>query len=85
MAYRNILHVNKLPLFKEYLVANGWEMQTPKGNYEVLRATKQGRQYPLIVYKRDNNNTGTTPIVHLSVFDRDIKIVRDFLRQGESV
>lgn len=80
MAYRSILHVNKLQAFEEYLVKNGWEIQELKGNYEVLRATKQGRKYPLIVYRREENNTGTKTLVHLSVFDRDIAIIREFIK-----
>ena len=33
MANRHTLAVNKLPLFKEYLVKNNWEIQSPKGEY----------------------------------------------------
>lgn len=76
---RHTLAVNKLPLFKEYLIKNEWEIQPIKGEYEVLRATHKNRKFPLIVYKRLATNKGTT-LIHLSVLDRDMVVIRKFLR-----
>ncbi len=79
MANRHTLAVNILPLFKEYLVKNNWEIQSTKGEYEVLRATHKDRKFPLIVYEKLATNKGTK-LIHLSVLDRDIAVVNKFLR-----
>ena len=50
MANRNTLHRNHLPDFLEWLEAKGWKVSTPKGYYEVVRATRPGRQHPLLIY-----------------------------------
>lgn len=74
MANRHTLHINKLEDFKEWLVKDGWEIEEPKGNYEVLRARKAGRKNPLIVYTKADAKE------HLSLMDRDGGVVRAFLR-----
>lgn len=79
MANRHMLHINKLEDFKEWLVKDGWEIEEPKGNYEVLRARKAGRKNPLIVY------TKTDTKEHLSLMDRDGGVVGAFLRDTRSL
>lgn len=74
MAKRNVLHKNLFEDFQKWLVANGWEIEKPKGTYEVLRARKDGRPQPLIVYMKADAKE------HLTVMDRDFEIVRAFLR-----
>ena len=78
MANRHTLTPTRLDEFKTYLLSNGFSIEAPKGFYEVLRASKQGRKHPLIVYKRLTSNNGTQ-LVHLTVMDRDMPIVRNFL------
>ena len=56
-------------------------MHNPKGYYEVLRATKDGKPLPLIVYKRHDTNRGKE-LVHYTVADRDMGVVRAFLKGG---
>ena len=73
MANRHTLHISKLEDFKEWLVKDGWEIEEPKGIYEVLRARKQGRQNPLIIYTKADAKE------HLSIMDRDSGIVGAFL------
>lgn len=80
MANRNTLSVNQVEKFKAYLVAEGWELQEPKGDYEVLRATKEGRKHTLIAYSRLATNGGKQ-IQHLTLADRDMPIVRAFLKK----
>ena len=80
MANRNTLAVNQLDDFKAWLVTDGWQIQEPKGNYEVLRATKEGRKYPLIAYKRFDTNGGKE-LVHYTMLDRDMGAVRAFLKK----
>ena len=75
MANRHALSVNSLDKFKEWLVAEGWQIQEPKGFFEVLRATKEGRRHPLIVHYRYRTN-----LVHYTVADRDMGVVRAFLK-----
>lgn len=74
MAKRNVLHKNLLEDFQKWLVTDGWEIEKPKGTYEVLRARKDGRPQPLIVYMKADAKE------HLTVMDRDFEIVRAFLR-----
>ena len=74
MANRHTLHISKLEDFKNWLVKEGWEIEEPNGIYEVLRARKQGRQNPIIVYTQADAKE------HLSVMDRDSGVVGAFLR-----
>ena len=76
MADRHTLHISKLDDFKKWLVKDGWEIEEPKGIYEVLRARKQGRKHPLIVYKKADAKE------HLSIMDRDYPVVGAFLRDA---
>ena len=74
MANRYTLHISKLEDFKKWLVKDGWEIEEPKGIYEVLRARKQGRQNPLIVYTKADAKE------HLSIMDRDSGVIGAFLK-----
>lgn len=80
MANRNTLAISSLQGFKTFLALEGWKFQAPKGYYEMLRATKEGRKYPLIVYRRHDTNGGKE-LVHCTVLDRDIGVVRAFLKK----
>ena len=80
MANRNTLAVTRIEDFKSWLVADGWQIQVPHGYYEVLRATKEGRKNPLIIYWRHDTNGGKK-IVHFTVADRDMGVVRAFLKK----
>ena len=74
MANRHTLHINKLDSFKKWLVKGGWELLPLSNNpYEVLRAQKTGKQYPLIIYSGKSSE-------HLSLADRDMSVVGAFLR-----
>ena len=79
MANRHILAVNKLDDFKEWLVSDGWQIQEPKGYYEALRATKEGKKHPMIIYFRHDTNGGNK-IIHYSVADRDCGVVGAYIR-----
>lgn len=74
MANRYTLHKNSLEDFQKWLVADGWEIEKSKGIFEVLRARKAGRPQPLIVYTKADAKE------HLTVMERDIGVVRAFLR-----
>lgn len=73
MANRCILHRNHLDAFKEWLKNDGWEIEDTKGLYEVLRARKEGRREPLIIFEKAGAKE------HLSVMDRDLEVVKAFL------
>ena len=73
MASRNWLHISKLEDFKQWLIKSGWNIEETKGLWEVLRARKEGRQNPLIIYSKKNAKE------HLSVADRDCDVIRAFL------
>ena len=80
MANRNILKLSKIDDFKDWLVSDGWKLQKTEGVWEVLRAVKEGRKNPLIVYKRLSTDNGKE-LVHLTVLDRDIGVVNTYLRR----
>lgn len=75
MGTRNLLHINQLNSFTNWLKKDGWVIQKPKGMYEALRATK-GKRW-IIVYRR------LKPKEHLSLCDRDCDIVRQFLKSED--
>lgn len=74
MANRHELHINQLDKFREWLEKYGWDIEEPKGIYEVLRARKPGRKNPLIIYTKADAKE------HLSVMDRDSGVIGAFLR-----
>lgn len=77
MADRHRLHISKLENFKEWLIKDGWDIEEPKGTWEVLRARKSGRNNPLIVYTKMDAKE------HLSVMDRDSGVIGAFLRDSK--
>lgn len=79
MANRHLLAVNKLEDFKNWLIENDWQIEKPKGKYEVLRARKSTEKLPLIVYKKDKDG-----LVHLSVSDWNTKYVYEFINNNKS-
>lgn len=74
MADRSRLHISKLEDFKEWLVKDGWEIEEPKGVWEVLRARRAGRKNPLIIYTKADVKE------HLSVMDRDSGVIGAYLK-----
>ena len=74
MTDRSRLHITKLEDFKEWLIKDGWVIEEPKGTWEVLRARKENRRNPLIIYFKMNAKE------HLSVMDRDSGVIGAFLR-----
>lgn len=80
MANRSTLHISKLEEFKTWLTADGWEILPTSNNiYEVLRAKKSGKQFPLIVYCKGNSKE------HLSVADRDMPVIDAFLSDSKKL
>ena len=45
-----------------------------------LRARKEGRKNPLIIYKRLNTNNGGE-LIHYTLQDRDVNIYWNFLKE----
>ena len=77
MANRCLLAKTRLEEFKQWLIAKGWKIQEPKGEYEVLRAiNKEIRKKPLIIFTRIDAK------VHYSIQDSDTGIIREFLAEG---
>lgn len=65
MRTRNQLHVSKLTEFIEWCESQGWQQQTPKGEWEVAILTKKGFDRA-IIHKRVSNNSGK-PLEHLTL------------------
>lgn len=76
MANRCILHRNHLDTFKEWLKNDGWEIEDTKGLYEILRARKEGRREPLIIFEKAGAKE------YYSVMDRDVWVVKTFLSEN---
>jgi hypothetical protein len=74
LAYRNVLHISKLEDLKNWLISKGWTIKIPKGEYEVLRAIKDGEK-PLIVF------TSLKIREHYSVPDCHIKLIYKFINE----
>lgn len=77
MANRCILHKTHLEDFKRWLIDNDWSLEDTKGDYEVLRARKDGKQHPLIIFEKIDAKQ------HYSVMDRDVQVVKDYLAKKE--
>lgn len=75
MAERSMLHICHLDRFATYLQGLGYEKQPlSRSLYEVLRMRK-GKD-TVLVFRRNATKE------HLSVMDKDIRLVRAFLREG---
>jgi len=72
MANRNTLHVNHLKDFSKWLTDKGWKLEKAKGEFEVLRARKGKRFFPIYT-KHDSD--------HLSFANQFDHLVRSFLKQ----
>lgn len=71
MAVRNLLHINHLESFAKWLLKNGWKLEEPKGDYEVLRARKGKTFFP--VYRKHGSD-------HLPIEDRFVGLVKKYLK-----
>ena len=72
MPNRHVLHIKHLDRFKDWLRNDGFMIEEPKGDYEILRARKNKKL--LIVYDRNNVKE------HFTVRDCDFAVVGAFLR-----
>ena len=59
---------------KAYLTQSGWILETPIGQYEVLRARRKGYPRPLIIYDRTSGGCG------YSIDERDMKVYQGWQR-----
>ncbi len=77
MATRNILPINKLSEFEDFLENKGYMiLATSKNPYEVLRAKKDSDT--VVVYQRKGAKE------HLSTMDKDYHLVREFIKSQKS-
>lgn len=74
MAERSLLHKSKLQDFKQWLIKDGWKIESTKGYYEALRATKLGKKRPLIVYDKLDSKE------HYSIDNRDLGLIIQFIK-----
>jgi hypothetical protein len=68
--------------FRTWLEREGLEIQEPKGIYEALRAVNKNDGKTLIIYRRDCTQNGNS-LVHYTVCDKDMRIIRKFLRSSK--
>lgn len=78
MASRQLLHKSKRNIFIDWLENNGWEMVIlTRKKIEamiVLQAKNPNYQHPITVWDRLDGD-------HLSVLDRDIPIIKKFIKE----
>ena len=79
MANRNTICPENIESFKCFLISKGYIISEGKSYYEVMRASHFSRKNPIIVYKRLASNNGSQ-LVHYTVLDRDMDVVKAFLR-----
>lgn len=79
MPDRCLLHQTKLEDFKNWLIKDGWTIESTKGLYEVLRARKSTKKNPLIVYKQLDKTE------HYTVQSRDMGVVRAYIRSNRKI
>lgn len=70
MKNRTTVKHGMLEDLKEYLIQSGWTLEEPKGEYEVLRARKNGYPRPLLIHNRSTGGCG------YSIDERDMKIYK---------
>ena len=61
-----------LPEIAIWLAKNGWDIQFPKGNYDVFRATKLNMCFPQIIYMKDGEHQ------YIAIQECDIPIIEPF-------
>jgi hypothetical protein len=49
---RSELHTSKLRDFADYCATKGWVEEPTKGEFEVLRMTREKSLHPLLIYRR---------------------------------
>lgn len=77
MATRNVLSINKLHEFEDFLESKGYMiLATSKNPYEVLRAKKANDN--VIVYQKKGAKE------YLSTMDKDYHLVREFIKEQKS-
>ena len=77
MATRNILPINKLHEFEDFLESKGYMiLATSKNPYEVLRAKKDSDT--VIVYQKKEAKE------YMSTMDKDYHLVREFIKEQKS-
>lgn len=77
MAQRNLLHVNQIEAFKEYLDGNQIPWRLGVGEFEEMQVRIKNKW--VAIYRRLDTNAGN-PLVHLTVWGGVIPIVHRFLR-----
>lgn len=77
MAERCLLHQSKLELLKWWLAQNGYQLQEPKGFYEVLRAKK--KKETVIIYKQSDK------VEHFTVQQKDYRLIRQFITETKGM
>lgn len=70
MKNRTAVHHGLLTDLASYLKRSGWTLEEPKGEYEVLRARKNGYPRPLLIHDRTSGGCG------YSIDERDMKVYR---------
>lgn len=76
MAVRTLLKKQHLPQLEIWLKAKGYQIEQPKGDWEVFRAVKNKGKKNIILHERLNGLADS-----VTVSDRDVGIIRQFMNE----
>ncbi len=74
MKNRTTVRHGMLDDLKQYLAQSGWKIESPIGEYEVLRARKPDYPRPLLIHDRTSGGCG------YSIDERDMKVYQGWKR-----
>lgn len=77
MATRALLHISKKDQLEDWLESNGYMILATRSPYEVIRCVKddESGKDTVIIYKKVSAKE------HLSVMDKDYKLIRQFIKE----
>lgn len=81
MPNRELLSMNKLDEFAAWAKTQGYERETPKGQYEVMRLRRSGDPKPLLFYAKATTLAGNQPAQHATCQDDGLELVKRWLRE----
>lgn len=80
MATRALLHISKKEQLEDWLESKGYMILATRSPYEEIRCVKddESGKDTVIIYKKASAKE------HLSVMDKDYKLIRQFIRETKN-
>lgn len=81
---RCCLHLSKVEEFKAWAIANGYNEEKPKGEYEILRLRK-GTNPPILIFKRLRGDHASTDRKSQKVVNEWMNSKKDTISQKDTI